>query len=241
MNPRIVTLVLVLLLSTTLTACGQTIVHDANAQVRELPPFHGIEVSGGMTLYLTQGPEQGVAVSAGDEKNVSKIKAEVKNGILKITPESGVWNGWNWSNRSLKAYVTVNKVESIECNGASAVRVSGELQVKALTMELSGASSFKGTIKGDELKIEVTGASSATLDGNVQSFSAEASGASSIKGYELITATCAAQASGASAISITATKEINLEASGASAIRYKGDAAIKRAEASGASSVKKKE
>lgn len=231
-----------------ITACSQneqikaqTLVYDANAEVRQVDHFNGIEASGGIVIYIVQGKEQAVAVSAGDEKNVSRIKTEVRNGILRIHPESGAWNSWNWGNKSIKAYVTVTDLETLDLNGAASARVTGELQIKTLKMEVSGASSFKGAVSGNSIKLEATGASSVTFSGNIESFYAEASGASSIKAYDLTTATCNAEASGASAISVTVSKEINAEASGASSIGYKGEAVARRIDASGASSIKKRD
>lgn len=220
---------------------AQTLVYDANAEVRKVEAFSGIEASGGVVVYIIQGKEQAVAVSTGDEKNLSRVKTEVRNGVLRIHPESGAWNGWNWSNKGIKAYVTVTTLESVDFSGASSGRVTGDLQVNKLKMELSGASSFKGAIKGNTIKLEATGASSATLSGTAQAFNVEASGASSIKAFDLVAVTCNADASGASGISITVTKEINAEASGASSIGYKGDAVIRHIDVSGASSIKRKD
>jgi hypothetical protein len=66
------------------------------------------------------------------------------------------------------------------------------------------------------------------------------SGASDLKGFELVTDTCNAHASGASDIRITVNKELNVHASGASGIYYKGPAVIREMHSSGASSVSKK-
>lgn len=241
MKSRYIPLVVLFSFLTITSIHAQTLVYDANAEVRKVESFTGIEASGGVTVYIVQGKEQAVAVSTGDEKNLSRVKTEVRNGVLRIHPESGAWNGWNWSNKGVKAYVTVTTLEMIDFSGASSARVTGDLQVNNLKMELSGASSFKGAIKGNTVKIEATGASSATLSGSTQAFNVEASGASSIKAYDLTTATCNADASGASGISITVTKEINAEASGASSIGYKGDAVIRHIDVSGASSIKRKD
>ncbi|BAV08272.1 Putative auto-transporter adhesin, head GIN domain [Filimonas lacunae] len=219
----------------------ETIVHDANAQVRTVGAFTGVEVGGAMVVYISQGKTQAVAVSASDEKYVAKIKTEVKNGVLYIHPESGAWNGWNWGNKNIKAYVTVTELNNLEVNGASTVQVSGSIHVKQLNMEVSGASSFKGALAGSSINLEATGASSVTVSGSVDVFNVEASGASSVKGYDLTTATCNAEASGASGISITVTKELSAEASGASSIGYKGSAVAKNIETSGASSIKRKD
>ena len=63
---------------------AQNLVYDANAQVRKAGSFHGVSVGSGIVLYLSQGKEQAVAVSAEEEKYTERIITEVKDGILKI-------------------------------------------------------------------------------------------------------------------------------------------------------------
>ena len=84
---------------------AQDVVYDENVEARTITDFSAIEVSGSISLYLSQSNEFGVAISAGEQKNNSKIKTEVKNGVLKISVDGGLWNGMGWANRKLKAYV----------------------------------------------------------------------------------------------------------------------------------------
>lgn len=73
----------------------KTIVNDANAVKRSVGGFHGVQVSSAISLYISQGSEDAVAVSSNDADEIGKIKTEVKNGILKIWVESSsVWGGW---------------------------------------------------------------------------------------------------------------------------------------------------
>ncbi|MBN9297233.1 MAG: DUF2807 domain-containing protein [Filimonas sp.] len=220
---------------------AQNVVYDANAEVRKVESFKGIEVSGGISVYLSQGKEQAVAVSVDEQKYISKVRTEVRNGILKIYVESGGWNSWNWGNRKVKAYVTVSTLESLELSGASSMKISGDVNITDLKAEVTGASSLKGSFKGNSMKLETSGASVATLEGSINSLSMEVSGASVVKAYDLTTANCNVDASGASSVSVTATKELKMEASGASSIGYKGDAAIKKIDVSGASTVRKRD
>ena len=50
----------------------KTVVRDPNAQVRNVGSFHAIQVSNAIDLYLNQGGEEAVAVSARDEKYISQ-------------------------------------------------------------------------------------------------------------------------------------------------------------------------
>lgn len=220
---------------------AQNLVYDENAEIRQVESFNGIEASGGMVLYISQGTENAVAVSAEDPKYVSKIKTEVKNGVLRLVPENGAWNGWNWGNKKLKAYITVKDLQLLRLHGAAVVRLANEVAVNVLRLDVSGASTLKGAVKGNTLKIEASGASRIDLNGSLSVLSVEVSGATAIKAFDLAAATCSVEASGASNVQVTATKELFLQASGASSISYKGDAIIRKVESSGASSVKKKD
>ena len=61
---------------------------DNNAVKRELGgSFTAISVSDGIDLYLTQGNEESLAVSASDEKYLERFVTKVENGtLLRNTP-----------------------------------------------------------------------------------------------------------------------------------------------------------
>ena len=107
-----------------------------------------------------------------------------------------------------------------------------------LLIELSGASDFSGTVKVDKLRLSASGASNFKISGTAENTVIEASGACDIKGYDLKTNMCKANASGASNINITVNKELNASASGGSSIHYKGEGVIRDISAGGGASIK---
>jgi hypothetical protein len=218
----------------------KNVVHDANAELRRVEGFNSISVSSAITLYISQGNENAVAISTDGSDN-SKIKTEVKNGVLHIFPENGYWNKWSWSgDRKVKAYVTVKDLKRLEASGACKVIIADKINLSDLRVEITGASSLKGELAAERIKLEISGASNATLTGTVANLEVEVTGASTFRGADLLVTICSAEASGASSMRLNVTKEFTrAEASGASSIHYKGDAVIRSFEASGASSVKK--
>jgi hypothetical protein len=220
-----------------------TIVNDANAQLRTLSgSFTAIKVSGGIDIILTQGDEEAVAVSASNEKYRDDIKTEVKDGVLHI----GYGDGdmfklkLEFKSKYMRAYVSFKNLEKITGSGACDIQVNGVIHVPTLNIVLSGACDFKGEVKLTGLKLDVSGASDARLSGTVTDATITASGASDIKGFDLQTDNCHVKASGASDINITVNKELNVHASGASDVRYKGNCVIKEMQSSGASGVGKR-
>jgi hypothetical protein len=231
-------LLLLLLLVPGVVGYSQNIVYDENAEIRRVEPFNSIEVSGAVSVYLSQGSQQAVAISADQEKYNSKIRTEVKNGTLIISVDGGVWNGFNWTNRKLKAYVTVTSLNRLSISGASYVSISGTLKAEDLKLDISGASEIKGIINVNKLSMDIGGASVSKLTGTAKIASIDASGACKVNSYDLSIETCKASSSGASNVKITVTGELNADASGGSNIYYKGQGIGKALNVSGGASIK---
>lgn len=231
-------ILLILIIITAFSLNAQNVVYDENAEVRTVEKFSGIEVSGAVFLYLSQGNTPGVAVSAGDEKYNDKIKTEVRNGVLKISVDGGVWNGFNWTNRKLRAYVTATEINSLDISGASYVSISGTLQSDNLKMDVSGASEMKGTVNVNRLNIDISGASVMRLAGMAKAGIIDASGAAKVNSYSLIIDNCKVTSSGAANIRVTVNNELNADASGGSSVYYKGTGVGKVLNTSAGASIK---
>ncbi len=235
-----ITLVLLVGAGTSTLMAQKTIINDPHAEARVARGFHAIEVSGAIDLFLSQGEQEAVAVSAQDPTMRDHIRTEVVDGVLRISFENGGWRSWG-RGRKLRAYVSFTDLDKLGASGASNIYVDGVLSVKKLELGLSGASDFKGAVRVDELAISQSGASDVSITGSVGGLTTiRASGASDVKGYDLVTENCSVQVSGASDVRITVNKELNAHASGASSIEYKGDAVIKDLHSSGASNVSRK-
>ena len=232
-------IVLMLLITISgLVAKSQNVVYDENAEVRVVEKFSGVDLSGSVTLYLSQGNTQGVAVSAGEAKYNSKIKTEVRNGVLHISVDGGMWNGFNWTNKKLKAYVTVTDLNSIGVSGASLVNITGPVKGTDLRLEVSGASEIKGIINVSRLNLDVSGASVARLSGSATEGLINGSGACRVNSYDLSIDRCKVSSSGASSVRVTVNSELNADASGGSNIYYKGAGKVKVLNTSGGATIK---
>ena len=213
-------------------------VNDPNAEVRQAKGYHGINVSNAFDVYLSQSSEEAVAVSAAETKHREKITVNVKDGILYIGYDNDS-KSWSSGNKKLKAYISFKQIDQLKISGACDVFIAGTLKAESLTVNQSGASDLKGKLDVSNLTVDLSGASDMMVTGTATQLSVEASGASDFKGFDLVTETCDAKASGASDIKITVDKELSAHASGASDVRYKGNGVIKDLKSSGSSSVSK--
>lgn len=232
-------IILLLALFPIAAAAQKVIINDPNVAVRSLDEsFHSIRVSDAIDLFVSQSDQESLAVSAAKEEYRNKIKTEVVNGVLRISFEN---RGFNFSgNMKLRAYVSFKDLKKITASGSSDVIATSTISVQDLTIDMSGASDFKGTISVTSFTAKLSGASDARLSGKATNVVIDASGASDVKAYDLVSDYCTIESSGSSDVEITVNKELNARASGSSDVNYRGDAPVRNVSTSGSSSVNKR-
>jgi hypothetical protein len=231
--------ILCLLLGFTGFAQKQFVV-DADAEVREITEsFTSIKVSNAIHLYLSKGEVEAIAISAEEEKYKQGIKTEINNGELHVFYDGPrVWNG---RHQKLNVYVSYKTLAQITASSASNILIAGVMELPLLNIKISSACDFKGQINIGVLNVKISGASDMKLSGIVKNINVECSGASDFKSFDLTAETASIKASGASDVNITVSKEIIVNANGASNVSYKGEAVVKEKHSSGASSISKED
>jgi Putative auto-transporter adhesin, head GIN domain len=213
---------------------------DKNLQSRQVSEFHGVEVSGGIDLYLSSGP-QSVSVAAATNEIRDHIKTEVVDGILRIHLENNWYHGWG--NPKMRAYVSIAdpRLQKLESSGGGDIYLQNQIAAGDLTVGLSGGSDLKGKINANHLIINQSGGSDIDISGTVQSLDVKASGGSDLAGYGLVTDYVTLNTSGGSDVRLTVNKELRVMASGGSEVSYKGTASVKEIKTSGSGSVTHKD
>src|ERR1700733_440174 len=195
--------ILISAFSLNLLAQNEKIISDKNAETRDVKGFHAIRVSGGIDLYLTQGNDEAVAISAADADVRQRMRTEVEDGVLKIYMENKGMH-WSWHDMKLKAYVSFKNLQELVASGGSDVYPQSKLKVDKLDLRLSGGSDLKdASVDIRELYIDQSGGSDVHISGQVQNLKVEASGGSDLHGYDLTTDNCNISASGGSDAHIT--------------------------------------
>jgi len=226
------------LFSVAFLTAQNTVVHDANAEVRKVSSFHAIVVSNGIDLVITQSNEEAVAVSASTPEIRSRIKTEVVNGELKIYFDNKGWKNWK-NNKELKAYVSFKNLDGLEANSGADVSTDGNINVNSMDMNLSSGAGFNGTVTASHLNIDQSSGSDMHIKGKVADLKITTSSGSDFNGYDLISENCKADASSGSGIEITVNKELQAQASSGGGINYKGNGTITSVSNSSGGKVKK--
>lgn len=193
---------------------------NIQTQTRKVSDFKGIDVSGGFTVEITQGSSESLRLEA-EENLLDNIKTEVRNGVLHIYNDKGIT-----SSKGMKAYITVKELNKIDISGG--VKVIGKSTFKTNTMniDMSGGSKVALAVDAKQLKMDMSGASKVELTGKADELIMEMSGASNVDASELEAKDVKVGASGASKVKVFAKDSLAIDASGASAVYYKGSPSI---------------
>ncbi len=235
---------LVFLIASMISVCAfaqeTKVINDANAVSRSVSgSFTGISVSSGIDLYLTQGDEESVAVSASEQKHIDRLKTEIVNGTLKIYYDI---KGVTWKSNgkaNLKAYVSFKALEKLQVSAGADVIVNGSIKADKLDMQVTSGADFTGAINAKELIAEVNSGATMQARGSADKFTVEVSSGADFKGYDFAVDFCDATASSGGDIHLTINKELTAKASSGGDIHYKGTGLIRDIKTSSGGSVKK--
>ncbi len=218
----------------------ETRINDANAVSRTISgTFNAISVSSGIDLYITQGNEELLAVSASEQKYLDRLKTEVVNGTLKIYYNN---KGVTWKSgekKYLKAYVSFKTLVKLNASAGSEVSVNGNINTEKFDLNVSSGAVFTGAIQVKELYTDLSSGAAVKISGKADKLDVDVSSGAEFKGYDLVVDYCSASASSGAGVHVTINKELSAHASSGADIRYKGTALIRDIKVSGGAAVKK--
>ena len=196
--------------------------------------YSELNVSDPFKVYVTfSDTEEKIQVEANSNLH-QYITVKKQNNQLVIYIDNDVdING----SSTLNVYITTKQLDAFYGTGASSFQLQNELSGNNLLIELTGASFFTGTVYVNQLNSELTGASGLTLAGNSNSFNIDATGASNMTNYDFVTNYFTADFEGASNVYLTVQQELDVTATGASNVYYKGNGVIVNQSLSGGSQI----
>jgi len=205
-----------------IAACLQASGANAGRQTRHITGFHGISVSSGIDLYLTQKAVEEVAVEA-DSEDLAKIKTEVEGGILKIYIKENSWFSWSFNSRPRKVYVSFKTLDKLEASAGSDVVSEGRMKLDKLNLDASSGSDINLELEVIDLSVGSSSGSDISLKGTATNLQADASSGSDIDASDLQSKNCDASVSSGSDIEINVTEKLDANASSGGDISYSGN------------------
>ena len=231
----IFSITLLILFAFTTSACNKIKPSKKiTTEERAIGTYEKISVYDAFDVSVTYGSATSKIIVEANDNLMKYIITELDGDYLVIKLDSKISVK---SSATLKINITVPKLTEIKASGASSVEFLSELSTSNLNLNLSGASALKGDVNLTSCNFNLSGASHTDVAGSINTAIIELSGASSIGNYNCSIDTLSINLSGASSGSLTANNWLNINASGASSLHYKGDTTIGEQEISGGSSL----
>ena len=202
--------------------------------------FHGIDASAAASVTVRSARDQNRDVILRVNENLAEhVEMNVQGGILKIGLKRGFKGFSRFGNVTFEVSVPhPDELASLAATGAAQIELTSPLTAAKVELEATGASKIFAPIECAVCRADASGASKIILTGHCTKLEAGASGASKIDAEQCESINCAAEAVGASKVTVWCTGALSADAVGASKVGYKGECAT-RLSSVGASSVKK--
>lgn len=199
-------------------------------QTYALTGFDRLDMGSAFSITVQPGPAFAI-VAEGDRRNLDDLDVYTRNGTLFAEYRN------NRSRKHQTAFlITMPALRGVTFSGASQSTITGFTNISDLAIDLSGASKSQFSGEASRINVQLSGASVLRVNGDGTQLSADLSGASLLQAFSFPVAEADVTVSGASKASISVSRSLVANASGASTIRYRGEPAV-RQRVSGASTV----
>ena len=197
----------------------------------ELAEFKSIYNNSSYTVYLKQTNKQEVNVEALTE--IYELTTfSVENGILLINverkpdnPNKSVWAKIDdiKLNATQKVYISVKNLAELQVNGSGKIVSENSLAAGSLALSIGGSGSMDLDIKGDQLKVEVSGSGKLALRGYATACDAILSGSGNLTAFDCPLETAKVKISGSGSAEINVTTTLDAYVAGSGSVKHKGN------------------
>jgi hypothetical protein len=176
-------------------------------QTRDVGPWTGIEVDGGVNVDIVPG-DSGEVVVTGGEEVIDRVRTEVADGVLRISIHDRGIVIWADPFDDVRVQISAGPLDTIRVEG------SGELEL--------------GRIETDELTIEVEGAADINASGTVDTLTLNIEGAGDADLGELEARTARVVVEGAGDAELNVSDELDVTVQGAGDVTYRGNPSVRQ-------------
>jgi hypothetical protein len=203
------------------------------AETIDVVGFSGIHASSGIDVNISQG-DFSVEVVA-DENLHEYITVEKEGQILRIDSERSIYRA-----KSKVVNVSLPELTSISISSAGDVKGVTGFTCDDLEIRISSAGDMDLEVDASDIDLSISSSGDCHLRGSANSLDAKLSSAGDLNAFDLLAEYVNVSVSSAGDARVWANKEIEMSASSAGNIYYKGDAEVIRSHTSSAGSIIKR-
>ena len=200
--------------------------------VRDVDGFTGVEVSTGIDVFLSQGNNFEVVVEA-DENLQEVILTELKGDNLVVRTDHVNIR----SAKSKKVHVTLPELTELKISSAGDCVGQTPFQCGDLNLSISSAGDLTLEVEAGRINLDISSSGDARLAGSAEVLDATLSSAGDLHAFDLVAGRVDVNVSSAGDARVHATEELEMNASSAGNIYYRGEAEVVRSTSSSAGSI----
>jgi RNA polymerase sigma factor (sigma-70 family) len=197
----------------------------------DLADFTAVEVNSVFQIAITQAAKFRTTVSA-DDNVLPYVKATREGSTLRLSIDS---KNKSLSSTTLKATIAMPVLERVDASGAVQVQCHGFKSAKSFKANITNASRLTGEIDAGKVDLRVAGGSKIILKGSAREARISGSQAGSLFLGDLALDRADVTLKEASSATVNVKGQLDYDLSLASRLEYRGDPAIGKHQATGAS------
>ena len=179
-------------------------------------------MSGAFEVDLSQRGRSRLTIEA-DENLLDHIETTVENGVLIVKTKGNIQNA-----KKMKLYITNDMFKALYVSGAVGIEGIGTIKGDVLKLHVSGAGKIHLDLSLNEISGQISGAGTLLLSGNAYNANLEISGAGNIQAYDLKTDYMDINLSGAASAKVHALEELDVSISGMGSVSYHGSPSVRK-------------
>ena len=229
-----------ILISTFISSCDYERIRargEVTSREFNFSGYTSLKVSDAFNVYVQFSDTEESIVIEANENLQDRIRIDMEGNTLDIRIKDRTSMK---GDATLNMYIATKSITEFNITGASKLTLESALVAADADIRLSGASEFEGELNVGRLELDAKGASDIDIFGKVDRLDSSLSGASKLTNYDLAVEILDIHLKGASDAFLSVSKTIDIEASGASKLNYKGEAVIRGIKLSGASEIIKR-
>lgn len=221
---------------TSLSACTFNFIdrgpYEEITQTYALSGFDQLSMGSAFTIDVQQGSRFRIDVR-GNRSDLDDLDVYTRNGVLYARYR-------NSRSRRYTTYFTITMptVRYVDFSGASKSTIRGFTNLRSFEISLSGASKSTVDLDAANLNVDLSGASTLDIGGLGSVMEGDVSGSSTLEAFDFFVNEAKLDVSGASRARVNVARNLDVTASGASLVRYRGNPSVRQT-ISGASSVQR--
>jgi len=186
--------------------------------------FNDLSISGAYEVQIIQNETYRIVLN-GDKEEIQKTTLELDSDQLTIIHDREMLD-YRRYHKQVKIIIGLPKLSSMELNGATRAYIKG-FEEERVSIELNGASEADVDMDVYEIDIQLSGASKLTITGTGHEMQADLSAASVLDAYDFRVDDARIDASVASSAKVYVRENLDINASIASDIKYRGGARVR--------------